>query len=99
MSPVVEKVNDRRFPAFHFNMTTPRHSTGQYPPVMDENAPKTLVSSIIHDELERFWENTRSRLNDVSQLDDETAQQVYSAQSDLKKAISQHFGDPVARSC
>lgn len=76
-----------------------RNSSGQF--TSSNPLKRSFISEIIDEELDKFWESTRNRLNAIDQttLPEEMALQVQNAQSDLRRAISTHFGDPVARSC
>ena len=78
-----------------------RNCKGRYDLDIEDMRNRSLVSGIIHDELDKFWENATSRLStlEVEGMDEETIKQISEAKKDLKSAIALRFGNPLASSC
>ena len=62
---------------------------------------RSIVSGIIHDDLEKFWTSTQKRLAKVDEepLDEDTVVEIAAPKKDLKTAVANRFGNPVAASC
>ena len=69
--------------------------------IVDDMRNKNIASGIIHEELDKFWATTMVRLNalDPTNFEETTAQMISDAKMDLKAAIANRFGNPIADSC
>ena len=61
----------------------------------------SIISDIIHDELDKFWANTQKRLVELDEesLNEETIVEIETTKKDLKAAIANRFGNPIVASC
>lgn len=68
---------------------------------VDEMKKKSIVREIIHEELDKFWENAQQRLNalEAGLYDEATQHEIREAKRDLKSAVAARFGNPVKASC
>ena len=63
---------------------------------------KSIVAQIVHEELDKFWENAQNRLNALEPevyTDGATQDEIREAKKDLKSAVAARFGNPVTASC
>jgi hypothetical protein len=78
-----------------------RDDQGRFEQDIDDMKNRSIVAGIIHDELDKFFESSTARLNelDIEDMDQETAEAIADAKKDLKSAIAKRFGNPITSSC
>jgi hypothetical protein len=78
-----------------------RNDRGRFEQDIEDMRNRSIVSGIIHDELENFWTSAQKRLKELDEesMDEETIVEIAQAKKDLKAAVANRFGNPVAASC
>ena len=79
---------------------TPRDAKGRYIKFINEMKKTSIVREIIHNELDKFWENAQQRLNALESglYDEATQHEIREVKKNLKAAVAACFGNPVMAS-
>ena len=80
---------------------TPYDARGRYIKFVDEMKKISIIREIIHNELDKFWENAQQRLNALESglYDKATQHEIREVKKDLKAAVTTCFGNSVTASC
>ena len=78
-----------------------RASNSRYTRLIETMTRHSVVSKIIEDELEAFCERATARLNELNleDYDEDTINVIKEARQDIRIAVAERFGNPVATSC
>lgn len=77
-----------------------RDDRGRYEQDTEDMRNRSVVASIIHEELDNFFKSASDRLNVLTteDMDEETALAVSQAKKDIRNAVAIRFGNPIASS-
>ena len=78
-----------------------RNDRGRFEQDIEDMRNRSIVSDIIHDELENFWMSTQKRLKELDEesMNEEIIVEIAEIKKDLKAAVANRFGNPIAVSC
>lgn len=77
-----------------------RDDQGRYEQDTEDMRNRSVVASIIHEELDNFFKSASDRLNALTteDMDEETALAVAESKKDIRNAVAMRFGNPIASS-
>jgi hypothetical protein len=77
-----------------------RDDRGRYEQDTEDMRNRSVVASIIHEELDKFFKSASDRLNALTteDIDEETALAVAESKKDIRNAVAMRFGNPIASS-